>query len=251
MESQRENTLTNNEWKVKHDNLMKVLDSTRSELQELQSIQTKVTSAYENASSQLSLEAARAESAEKQAVKLQNEVDHLIEVIRRDMAERITRKSANDELAALSSLLVARGEKVNSGRTGNRVAGDTVAPAAANDEDKEVYHHAHDWNLLLSRVRSNMSDIDVAETKLALIHIKKSFDIMSSRLYLEIRARSSAEMKLDETRDDLSAIKKEVQGEIKKRDQLEEDLRTAREEAEREAENAFHAKTAARDAIRQ
>lgn len=188
-------------------------------MQDLRSYHNQLQSDLANTSTKLTIETARAQSAECNNVELQNEVERLIEIIRRDMATRITRKSANEELTTLSSQLVARDALVMTWNGGS--------PVSPKLPTKEVYMHQHDWNILVGRISTYMTEVDVAETKLSLMHVKNSIDILTSRLYLETKSRSAMERKLEESKDDLQTLKTDVAQEISKRLEVSNSQRTS------------------------
>jgi hypothetical protein len=115
----------------------------RFDMQDLRSQHNQLKIEYSNTSTRLTSESARAQTAESKNAELQSEVERLIEIIRRDMAARITRKSANEELSTISSQLVARDAMVMtwSAQDGRAPA----SPVSPKLPAKEVYLHQHDW----------------------------------------------------------------------------------------------------------
>ena len=213
-ELQNKHTQLQNEYTQSQDKQTELQDMyTQIQIKHAEGQQeyTQLRLAHTNTSSQLEAETSRSTGLEEKVEQLQREVDDLIEVMRRDMSERINSKNSAEDLMrtmTLSSQLTYNDQ------------GNPRSPATTKSRAREAALREHDWKALMSHIHEGMSDIDVSEIKATLMHFKKSFDALSSRFDAECRSRSSAEAKLNETREDLNLVKRGVQEEMRRRDEV-------------------------------
>ena len=190
----------------------------------------------------------------KEIIELRSELDHLVEVVRRDMSNRITSKNVNEELYSLSSNLVKK--DIQSGAPSPSPMSGSHNISATDHDD--IFMQQHDWKLYMSLIKENMSPREVSEAHATLHNLQRSFEILSSRLLLECRHRSECEFKLSGAKEDLRDIRDKIIIEGTLRIQLQEELQyfkeqadTFKEEVEKHKKFSAIAKKAAYDAINQ
>mmetsp|Transcript_29938 Transcript_29938/g.55531 ORF Transcript_29938/g.55531 Transcript_29938/m.55531 type:complete len:1059 (+) Transcript_29938:149-3325(+) len=195
-------------------------------------------------------------SCKKEIIELRTELDHLVEVVRRDMSNRITNKNVNEELYSLSSNLVKK-EATPNGAPSPSPFTSASHNVSANDHD-DIFMQQHDWKLYMSLIKMNMTSREVSEAHATLHNLQRSFEILSSRLLLECRHRSECEFKLSGAKEDLRDIRDKIIAEGTLRIQLQEEMQYFKEQAEQfkdevEKHKKFSviAKKAAYDAINQ
>lgn len=148
-------------------------------------------------------------ACKKEILELRSELDRLIEVVRRDMSNRITNQNVNEELYSLSSTMVK-----------TSLDGSMPAPSPAvmhNSsaiEHSDIFMQQHDWKLYLSLIKTDMTTQEVEEAHATLHNLNKSFEILSSRLVLECRHRAECDLKLLGAKEDLRAIKDDIITEV-------------------------------------
>mmetsp|Transcript_15455 Transcript_15455/g.23334 ORF Transcript_15455/g.23334 Transcript_15455/m.23334 type:complete len:882 (-) Transcript_15455:253-2898(-) len=240
LKQEKARIMTENEIREKYTALSTDFNKTRNEANKLRENladyllrHEQLSRQYAEALALLDREKQSAAIANSKVDRLQTELDRIIEIVRKDMSDRIICRNATEELVTLSSQLMSRGE-------GSSV----LEPSNQKDIKQE-------WAQVMNVLGPHMSEQSVAEAKAALLNIRNSFDILSSRLFLECRARAEVEKRLNNTKDDLSKLKEEVLQEVNNRAKLEADLQRAKEIAENESKFALIAKTAAQDAIKQ
>mmetsp|Transcript_16298 Transcript_16298/g.24561 ORF Transcript_16298/g.24561 Transcript_16298/m.24561 type:complete len:607 (-) Transcript_16298:218-2038(-) len=220
---------------VKYDALLSDSVKTRREVEDLRlNLSTSLLKSehlsykYDEALQQLGREAQSAAFANAKVERLQGELDCIVEIVRKDMVDRIISKNSTEDLVTVSSQLVSQGGGVT---------------AWERNENMDVFME-YDWAQLINAVGPHMTDKAVMETKATIKSIKHSFDILSSRLFLECRARSEADKRLRGSKDDLQSIKEQVLQEVGNRAKLVAELQHAKQVAENESKIA-------QDAIKQ
>ena len=190
----------------------------------------------------------------KQIIELRSELDHLVEVVRRDMSNRITSKNVSEELYSLSSNLV----KSDVDGTGAATPSHDVKHSVDPDHHDDIFLQQHDWKKYISQIKVNMTQQEVNEAHATLHNLNKSFEILSSRLVLECRHRAECEFKLTGAKENLREIKDDIISEATLRLQLEEEMQYFKEMTEKQKEEiekhkkfSVIAKKAAYDAIKQ
>lgn len=148
----------------------------------------------------------------KEIIDLRSELDHLIEVVRRDMSNRITNKNVNEELYSLSSKLV-KTDLEPSSASPNPPPMPVTHSTSATDHD-DIFMQQHDWKLFLSLIKTDMTSQEVGEAHATLHNLNKSFEILSSRLLLECRHRADCEFKLLGAKENLRDIKDDIINEV-------------------------------------
>jgi hypothetical protein len=116
----------------------------------------------------------------KEIIDLRSELDHLIEVVRRDMSNRITSKNVNEELYSLSSKMVKTDMQTADPTSLNM----SVTYNTNITEQNDIFLQQHDWKHYFSLIKENMTTQEVAEALATLHNLNKSFEILSSRLLL-------------------------------------------------------------------
>jgi hypothetical protein len=193
-------------------------------------------------------------NCKKEIFDLRTELDRIIEVVRRDMSNRITNKNVNEELYSLSSNMV-KTDLPTSGPSPSPMSASHNTGAGSHDD---IFMQQHDWKLYLSLIKVDMSPQEVEEACATLHNLNRSFEILSSRLLLECKHRAECEIKLTGAKEALRDLKDDIISEATLRLQLEEEMQYFKEtsenfkiEVEKHKKFSVIAKKAAYDAIKQ
>ena len=174
--------------------------SLKDQLSESFSRYEKLKLNYEEVCRKLEMEIQELASAKSKISSLETELEEIIEIVRKDMAQRCISKNAAEDLLTLSSQMISKDPNPNA--------------------SLDIFLHQFDWQSIHLQLSMNMTESQVTELKHTLSSIRSSYDILCSRLFLECQARVELEKILAGTKEDLENIKAQVFSEVKIRKQV-------------------------------